>query len=38
MPSTADEEVFVQHPLDIMYGYEELIVGNPIPFDTSHAT
>ncbi|KAI1609966.1 hypothetical protein EDD36DRAFT_61293 [Exophiala viscosa] len=31
-----DEAKFVQHPLDIMYGYEELIVGEEIPFNTKH--
>ncbi|EXJ79929.1 hypothetical protein A1O3_08214 [Capronia epimyces CBS 606.96] len=25
-----DEEKFCQHPLDIMYGYEELIVGKSV--------
>lgn len=32
-----DEAKFVQHPLEIMYGYEELVVGNPIEFDLKHA-
>jgi len=31
-----DEAKFALHPFDIMYGYEELIVGEPIEFNTKH--
>ncbi|KAK5022645.1 hypothetical protein LTS07_009868 [Exophiala sideris] len=33
-----DEAKFMQHPLDIMYGYEELIIGAEIPFNTKDGT
>jgi hypothetical protein len=33
-----DEAKFVQHPVDIMYGYEELIIGEEILFNTNHRT
>ncbi|KAK5560801.1 hypothetical protein LTR46_001109 [Exophiala xenobiotica] len=33
-----DEAKFVQHPVDMMYGYEELIIGEEILFNTNHRT